>query len=443
LVPPDLAARIVAVSEASSHDPSAVATILGELTDPTSRVTLLPNTGDVPWAAAMTFVNRMALQQRSNVRVLGVVHSDTETQYALAVRYAPIAPVWIGVSQRCAATLRSRLPAPDTNVHVLPCPIESRERRARRAPVPGPLRLAYVGRLEEPQKRVSRLLDLFRELTRSGVDFQATVAGDGPAAPEFAARLRAADRQTRARVTLCGAVSRDEVDAIWNTHDVCLLVSAYEGLPIALLEAMAAGACPVVMAVESGLPDLLADRRNARVVRQGDVGAMAEAIGDLGRNRALVADLGDAARLSITASYSPGSHFERLERIIDECWARPQPEATAAIVDSTATAIAEAVARLRAIGRPVAVYGAGMVGRRVVDACLADGIPVCALFDSDPARTGAAYRDLLCAAPHAVTNHPDAVFIAGSLQFADAMVERIHLEFAAAGHRAPTVLTAT
>ena len=435
--------RITTLPEESSHDPSAVARVIAELVaGGDDRVTLVPNTGDTPWAATLAFLRAAPATVRSRVRVLGVVHSDMETQYGIAVHYQPIAPIWIGVSRRCADELRKRLSRTSASVHELHCPVEVRdERSAPRGD--GPLRVAYVGRLEEPQKRVSRLVDLFRELVRLGLDFQATVAGDGPAAPAFATALNAAGPDVTARVTLGGAVDREHVDAIWRTHDVCLLVSAYEGLPLALLEAMASGVCPVVMAVESGLPDLLRDRRNARVVSQGDVGAMAEALCALDRDRSRLESLGRSARVSVTSGFSPDRHFARLSAILDECWAQPQPSPSVAIADPTANAIANSVRRMHSVARPVAVYGSGMFGRKVVDACLAAGIPVCALFDSDPARAGVVYRGLQCAPPEALSEYPDALFVTGSLQFADAMAERIRAEFAARGRPAPAVLNTT
>ena len=44
----------------------------------------------------------------------------------------------------------------------------------------GPIRIAYAGRLTEGQKRVSRLVELARELERRHVAYVLTIAGDGP-----------------------------------------------------------------------------------------------------------------------------------------------------------------------------------------------------------------------------------------------------------------------
>jgi glycosyltransferase involved in cell wall biosynthesis len=149
------------------------------------------------------------------------------------VHHAAIAPIWIGVSRRCAQGLRSRTGSLGVRVHELYYPVDI-PLTIRTPANAGPLRLAYVGRLEESQKRVSRLVSLFSELTRRKVDFCASVAGDGPASANFAMLLTAAGSEVSRRVEIQGSLDRRNLDALLATHDIILLVSAYEGLPLAL-----------------------------------------------------------------------------------------------------------------------------------------------------------------------------------------------------------------
>ncbi|MGH8018271.1 MAG: hypothetical protein ACREIA_08270, partial [Opitutaceae bacterium] len=178
----DAALRIRCVLEIESHRVSAAATRLGEIVGEVSDdVTVLPNSGDTPWNATLEMVRRLDVSARDRLRVLGIVHSDVETQYALAEQHARIAPVWIGVSRRCADELRRRVGGRGVRVHELPYPVEVSDENRERHDYSGPLRLAYVGRIDEPQKRVSRLVDVFQRLLADQIDFRATVAGDGPA----------------------------------------------------------------------------------------------------------------------------------------------------------------------------------------------------------------------------------------------------------------------
>lgn len=419
------ALRIRHVPAALGHDVREIAAGLRDMLPEGARATLLPNTGDTPWEATRLLLAVMPEPARQQIRVLGIVHSDMETQYALAERFLAIAPVWIGVSRRCADELRRRVGGRGARVHELPYPIETSESVVRESIVSGPLRLAYVGRLEEPQKRVSRLATVLEGLTARGIDCLATVAGDGPARADFEAQLKRAGGDVRQRVTLAGVLDPAGVAGIWQTHDVCVLTSAYEGMPLALLEAMAAGVCPVVMAVDSGLPELLTDRVNARVVPQGDVDAMVAVLRELAGDREQVARLGAAARETVRTRFSPEAHFARLQAIIEELWALPPPDPTLIGPDATGIAVATIVARLKASNRPVAVFGAGMFGRKVVDACLNAGLTVVALADSDPAREGWAYRGLVCREPGSLLAHRGCAIALGSMQFAVEMARRI------------------
>ncbi len=431
--------RIGTVPGALSHDPAAVArAICGIAARAEGPLTILPNTGDTPWAATAEFLREASPELRERVRVLGIVHSDMETQYALAERYRTIAPIWIGVSRRCAAELGRRVGGSGATVYELPYPIAIPPPAPR--PAGGPLRIAYVGRLEEPQKRVSRLVPLFAELVRRGVDFAATVVGDGPAAEDFARALSEAGPEVLARVRRTGALGRDAVDEVWCNNDVALLVSAFEGMPLAMLEAMAAGVCPVAMAIESGLDELICDRAEGRVVPQGDVPAMAEVLAELALDRALVRRLGAGARRRVQERFSPEAHFSAFSAIVAQLARTAAPDASVLAPDPTAAAVQRVVDTAAASGRSVAIYGAGMIGRKVVDACFARGLRVGGWFDSDLARAGTTYRGLICEAPARVVAQAESVFIAASLQFAPAMAARIEAEFSSAGHGCPPII---
>ncbi len=437
---PSADAAEVVVETARSHDPARVAEAMRAALVPSRPTVILPNTGDTPWEAVRLLLAGSSEAERRDVRVLGIVHSDSETQYALAERFLPIAPLWIGVSRRCAEELRRRVGARGARVEELEYPVELDPTKRRTAN--GPLRLAYVGRLEEPQKRVSRLVGVFSGLQAAGVDFLATVAGDGPAREAFGDALwRAGDAVVR-RVSLVGPLDRAGVAALWRSHEVCLLVSAYEGLPLALLEAMSAGACPVVMAVESGLPELLEDGRNARVVAQGDVDGMVAVLGRLARDPGSIVRLGAAARETVRVRFAPERHFARLAAGLRSLWTLPPPDPSRVAPDPTGAAVASIVARLCARRRPVAVFGAGMFGRKVVEACFAAGLEVVALVDSDPGRRGLVHRGLCCGRPEELPGFPRCVVAIGSLQFADEMACAVRECFLTRGVPPPEMVAA-
>jgi hypothetical protein len=169
------------------------------------------------------------------------------------------------------------------------------------------------------------------------------------------------------------------------------------------------------------LPD-----ENAIVVPQGDVDSMVAAIARLAHERPRLGLLKRAARSRVAVDFAPGLHFARLEGIIDECFQQPRPH-PAVEADATAGVVAGLVRCVKEVAglRPVVVYGAGMFGRKVVDALLEAGVPVSALVDSDPARSGSVYRGLRCESPGSLAKMMESVFVVGSMAFAREIADRI------------------
>jgi len=91
--------------------------------------------------------------------------------------------------------------------------------------------------------------------------------------------------------------------------DALVLASYSEGLPYALLEAMAAGVVPIVTPV-GAIPEVMNDGEHGLVVEPRDAGAIAAAIGKLALQRGEVERMGAACRARIAAAYS----IERVAR---------------------------------------------------------------------------------------------------------------------------------
>lgn len=95
------------------------------------------------------------------------------------------------------------------------------------------------------------------------------------------------------RVQFLGA--RSDVPAILNASDIFVLASHYEGNPLSVMEAMAAGLPPVCTAV-GGVPELIQHDRTGLLVPPDNEGALAEALRTLIRDEHLRVRLGQAAR---------------------------------------------------------------------------------------------------------------------------------------------------
>jgi glycosyltransferase involved in cell wall biosynthesis len=83
--------------------------------------------------------------------------------------------------------------------------------------------------------------------------------------------------------------------AISASHDAFILPTRYEGVPLALIEAMSVGLVPVISNIESGVAEMLSHGETALLPPVGDIGAFAGAIATLDRNRPLLESISDAA----------------------------------------------------------------------------------------------------------------------------------------------------
>ncbi len=189
------------------------------------------------------------------------LHSDDPDYWATASSLPPLrnGGKTICVSQHIQAQLA--LQGGESQAVVIPCgvsiPATSTHYGAQ------PFRVVYSGRLWEHQKRASLVVEsLIRACQRSAA-ITGTLIGDGYSRQACEKQVR--DAGLADRISFTGRLPFDGVQKILLQSQAILLMSYFEGLPVALLEAMAAGVVPVVRSIPSGIPE---------VVRQGDTGLL-------------------------------------------------------------------------------------------------------------------------------------------------------------------------
>ena len=218
----------------------------------------------------------------SRVATLTIGHNDAKTYYEPARHYARFLTGAIGVSEEICETYVESCGIDRSRVDWIPYGVTASETAPEKAGQ-GPLKLIYVGRLDEEQKRVSDLISTARRLTESGVDYRLAIVGDGDQMPVVKERLSA--EIASKRIALYGWVDGNEVISRLRESDVFLLTSNYEGFCISLIEAMANGCCPVVTDIRSGNKQLVRDGENGFVVPVGDVDAFVDKIKYFAENR--------------------------------------------------------------------------------------------------------------------------------------------------------------
>lgn len=254
-----------------------------------------------------------AARHDSGRALVQVLHGDAEVHYALAERFAGHVDAFVAVSRHIRDELRRRLPQRAGQIHWLPSgvPIPPRTRR----PADGPLRLVYGGRLDRA-KGALELPEIDRALTERGVPVRWTLFGSGP--DEAALRRAFADS---GRATFAGALAPDALAERLVEHDVFVLPSRLEGLPLALLEAMAAGLVPVASDLASGMRDALTPGEHGFLAPVGDAQAFADVIARLARERDLLERCGAAAAARARARFDhrvrAGAFFDLLRDLCE------------------------------------------------------------------------------------------------------------------------------
>ena len=253
---------------------------------------------------------------RPAIQAAGVRSTRSLTRHATTAMY---------VTQR---TLQERYPpGPDTLVASatdadVPA---SWFRTARIRDAEQPFQVIAVASLEQPYKGVDVLLEAVARLTEQGTQVRLEVVGGGvllPAMKAEAARLGIGER-----VHFCGQQGTQGVQQRLAAADLFVLPSLTEGLPRALVEAMAVG-LPCIASAVGGVPELLPAED---LVTPGDAEALATAMSAMlahpGRRLAASQHNADVAEAVTKAASGPGR--ETALRRLQEAtlaWARRRSE---------------------------------------------------------------------------------------------------------------------
>jgi glycosyltransferase involved in cell wall biosynthesis len=229
---------------------------------------------------------------------LGVIQSHEPSVYSSVV-YGPWLDAMVGVSAEICSHLSTLQEFSRCRIERIPYGIPFPEAATRSAASPDqPLRVIYVGRIIEEQKRMSRLVELVQLLEQRALNCRFTFVGSGPQLSMMESAL-AASRN----VEFAGALPYHDVQRLLATQDVFILLSDYEGLPLSLLEAMGQGVVPVVSDLASGIREVVTDDCGIRVP-VGDVRAAVEALVVLSRDRRRLAAMGAAASVLARRNFS-------------------------------------------------------------------------------------------------------------------------------------------
>lgn len=203
------------------------------------------------------------------------------------------------VPSRALAGFLDRQGFPSSRVHVLPYGIDIEDVVVRKRDVPFTVGTTAI---LIPRKDVALTLDA---CARALTPLHLEVFGDGPCRPA----LEAQARRLGLHATFHGFLP--DVRGRLADLDVLVLSTKGDNLPVAILEAMAAGV-PVVATRSGGIPELVADGETGLLTEAGDADGLAAAIDSLGSDESRRRALGAAGRERAVREFEAGAVARRM-----------------------------------------------------------------------------------------------------------------------------------
>jgi glycosyltransferase involved in cell wall biosynthesis len=226
---------------------------------------------------------------------------------------------FVAVSQMNYAALRDDLGLPADKLVVIPNAVElenfagtdSDDRRAVRErfgiPADAPV-LGALARHDDP-KGLTYLIQAMPAVLARQPSARLLLVGDGP----LRANLEAEARSLGVAERVHFAGYQRDVASMLGAMDLVVLPSVREGLPLSLLEAMAAGR-PVVATRVGGMPEVVVDGMTGRLVPPADPAALAEAIGAILDSPRCAEQMGEAGRAR-AQDFSDAAMLDRLSAV--------------------------------------------------------------------------------------------------------------------------------
>jgi colanic acid/amylovoran biosynthesis glycosyltransferase len=189
-------------------------------------------------------------------------------------------------------------------------------------PVPGfyarfdrnPFRVVFSGRVVELQKRISLVLQAMATVCHANASVECLILGDG--SDLEASRRWVREQGLSERIRFTGSLKHADAIQRLSECQAFLLMSDYEGLPVALLEAMACGVVPVVRSIQSGISQLVKPGETG-FLTSDDPDEAANVILTLAQNSDLWTKLSMNARSFVSREYEARACYEKWLSVLD------------------------------------------------------------------------------------------------------------------------------
>jgi len=251
---------------------------------------------DRPGAVVTNFSNELFmlhLYRKKKKTLYFICHDDLYLENAKKFEF--LIDKYIAHNPFYFEEMRRWMPGRAEDVHYFPFGIDLKSGR-RQPNFDKPLRLLFLARLDK-KKGIYDLLEIDQYLFQRGIQVQWTVIGNGPERRDFEDQIK-----ENARFRLFTNLNDAEKYSKLPHHDIFILPSRLDGVPLAMLETMGAGLVPIIYRFNPGIGMIFP--AEAIIVDPGDINGMARAIHNFDSDRSLLESYSMACTNVIKARFN-------------------------------------------------------------------------------------------------------------------------------------------
>ncbi len=266
-----------------------------------------------------------------------ILHSTTVAHYRAARAVRDYVSATVAISRRIEQDLVYSYGFRGHHIQFIPNGIDiaAYPPRITKERLTGRVRILVHGRISNASKGVFWLPEILDGLARKTDKWECTISGDGVDLPKL--RQRVAQKGLADRVGFTGWTLSENVPRLMSQHDIFLFPSKYEGYPIALIEAMAAGCVPVASRLAGITDSIIQDGVNGLLFSIGDTKAATQLLLGLISNLNRLRSLCYQAQVSVTRN-SLDSMCDRYHELICEVVNSPGQTRSPECIDHCALA---------------------------------------------------------------------------------------------------------
>lgn len=217
------------------------------------------------------------------IPIVYIVHGDNQYYYKVIKEYAGIIDGIIGVSKHVVTKAKSIKQCSNTIVSSIRFPVPANT--YWKYAFDKKIRIAFVGTLVE-SKGVLEFEKIISKIESYNIPYHFNIIGEGPLKKSLQKVF-----QYNKNVSFKGSIDNLQVLQLHSEHDIIILPSKSEGLPVSIIEAMKAGVVPLASNIKSGIPELISDGVTGYKIEIGKESEYAEHIRFLFKNPAKLQEM--------------------------------------------------------------------------------------------------------------------------------------------------------